>query len=99
MFNELFSGGIDMRKLGTRFEVPIIIFAGERDLGTPTAVVKRWFATIAAPHKALHIIPGAGHFVFAERPGETLVRLVTEVRPLAFGGPSQTAGNQRESTA
>jgi pimeloyl-ACP methyl ester carboxylesterase len=82
MIEELF-GTVDIRRFGTRFDVPIIIFAGEKDLGTPSSIARKWFDGIEAPHKAFHHVKGAGHFLMLERPGETTVRLVTEVRPLS----------------
>jgi pimeloyl-ACP methyl ester carboxylesterase len=83
MVDELFKT-VDIRRFGTRFDVPIVIFAGEKDLGTPSSIARDWFDSVKAPHKAFHHVKGAGHFVMLERPGETTVRLVTEVRPLAY---------------
>lgn len=87
---ELFTQ-IDMRKNGVDYQVPIFFFAGSRDLGAPAAVAKAYFDTIKAPAKAFLTFPGAGHFVMMERPGATLVHLVTDVRPFAINASAKAA--------
>jgi proline iminopeptidase len=69
----------------TRFQVPIIILQGRHDLGTPSALVDEWHASIEAPHKKLVWFEDASHMVYEEEPGKVLVTLVNEVLPLVKG--------------
>jgi proline iminopeptidase len=65
------------------FGCPVFIFAGRHDHTTPTTLVEPWFAQIQAPSKRLFILERAAHYVVNESPGEVLVDLVENVRPLA----------------
>ncbi|HET6347781.1 MAG TPA: alpha/beta hydrolase [Candidatus Krumholzibacteria bacterium] len=67
----------------TTFTCPVFFFAGADDRTTPTSLVRDYFAGIHAPRKQLFVIPRAAHFVVTEAPGEVLVDLVRDVRPLA----------------
>ncbi|HWE47041.1 MAG TPA: alpha/beta hydrolase [Caulobacteraceae bacterium] len=74
--------GVDFRHT-TRFECPVFIFAGAHDRTTPESLVETWFATVQAPKKRLFKLDQSAHMVVNEQPGEVLVDLATEVRPLA----------------
>lgn len=65
------------------FRCPVFIFAGRHDRTTPTTLVQPWFAKLQAPSKHLFLIERAAHYVVSEAPGEVLVDLVENVRPLA----------------
>jgi pimeloyl-ACP methyl ester carboxylesterase len=65
------------------FRCPVFIFAGRHDRTTPTTLVEPWFAKLRAPVKKLFLIEHAAHYVVSETPGEVLVDLVENVRPLA----------------
>jgi pimeloyl-ACP methyl ester carboxylesterase len=67
----------------TKFDCPVFIFAGAHDRTTPESLVETWFAKVQAPKKRLFKIEHAAHMVVGESPGEVLVDLATEVRPLA----------------
>jgi proline iminopeptidase len=67
----------------TQFKCPVFIFAGAHDRTTPTTLSEAWFARVQAPTKKLFRIEHAAHYVVNEAPGEVLVDLVENVRPLA----------------
>lgn len=67
----------------TTFKCPVFFFAGVDDRTTPTSIVKAYYARIHAPQKQLFLVNHAAHFVVTEAPGEVLVDLVRDVRPLA----------------
>jgi proline iminopeptidase len=73
---------VDFRGV-TKFACPIFIFAGAHDRTTPESLTAAWFDTLSAPKKRLFKIDHAAHMVVTEAPGEVLVDLATEVRPLA----------------
>jgi hypothetical protein len=51
---------------------------------TPAAPVREYFDGIAAPQKAMLVIPGGGHNVATARSGQFLALLDVYVRPLAI---------------
>lgn len=67
----------------TRFECPVFIMGGRYDNITATTVARAWFDTVRAPKKAFVQFDRAAHYVVNEVPGEMLIALVTQVRPLA----------------
>jgi pimeloyl-ACP methyl ester carboxylesterase len=67
----------------TAFKCPVFLFAGVDDRATPTSIVKEFYGRIRAPKKQLFIIDHAAHYVVTEAPGEVLLDLVRDVRPLA----------------
>lgn len=73
---------IDFRD--TKFDCPIFFFAGRDDLNTPPELAAAYFERIEAPQKKLVWFENTAHMVPFERPGQTLVHLVNEVRPLAM---------------
>ena len=60
----------DARAFGPRFPVPLLIFQGEDDFNTPTALVRRWFDTTEAPTKAMTVVPNASHAAFYTHAGQ-----------------------------
>jgi hypothetical protein len=46
-------------------------------------LAKEFFDRVSAPEKKFFEIQRAAHYVFDEAPGEFLLHLVTEVRPLS----------------
>ncbi|UAL09700.1 alpha/beta fold hydrolase [Caulobacter segnis] len=52
---------IDLRKLGTRFAMPVWMLQGEADLVTPPEVSKAYFDAIQAPKKTWVTLPRTGH--------------------------------------
>ncbi len=52
---------IDLRKLGTRFAMPVYLLQGEEDLVTPPQVSKAYFDEITAPKKQYLPLPWVGH--------------------------------------
>jgi pimeloyl-ACP methyl ester carboxylesterase len=49
-------------------DVPVYIFAGERDRITDLAQTRRWFYALKAPHKRLEVVESAGHLNLFEAP-------------------------------
>jgi proline iminopeptidase len=66
----------------TEFKCPIFFFAGAHDRTTPTSIVEAYYRRIKAPKKGLFKIERAAHYVVNEAPGEVLMDLVNDVRPL-----------------
>ncbi|MEI9885080.1 MAG: alpha/beta hydrolase [Rhizomicrobium sp.] len=77
--------GYDARKLGPRFDVPMFVFNGDRDLTTPHDLAKAWFDGIEAPHKEFVLLEGGGHSALMTMPDRFLRELNARVRPLAAG--------------
>ena len=71
-----------------QFHCPIFIFAGADDRTTPETVAKDYFDHIRAPQKKFFKIERAAHYVVSEAPGEVLVDLVRDVRPLSQSAPA-----------
>ena len=77
--------GRDMgRDLGNEYQVPMFIFQGEHDWQTPTSLVRPWFETLSAPHKAYIPFEQSAHIVVNEEPGKFLYEMVNRVRPFAL---------------
>jgi pimeloyl-ACP methyl ester carboxylesterase len=51
-----------------RIEVPVLLLRGERDVRSPRRIAEDMHAAI--PRSELVVVPGAGHEVNVERPGE-----------------------------
>ena len=66
----------------SRFECPVFVFAGAHDRTTPESLAEEFFNRIQAPEKKFFKIERASHYVFNESPGEVLVDMVRDVRPL-----------------
>jgi pimeloyl-ACP methyl ester carboxylesterase len=52
---------IDLRQLGTRFEMPVYLLQGEEDLVTPPEISRAYFDSLTAPAKAFIALPRTGH--------------------------------------
>jgi len=72
----------------TRFDCPVFVFAGVQDWTTPTSLAEQFYERIQAPRKQLFKIDRAAHYVFSDSPGEFLLDLVRDVRPLYAPGGS-----------
>ena len=70
----------------TVFKCPVFFFAGAQDRTTPESLVESYFQRIQAPEKKFFRIERAAHYVVNEAPGEVLLDLVRDIRPLARGG-------------
>jgi pimeloyl-ACP methyl ester carboxylesterase len=89
MFEEL--KAYDAWRLGTRFEVPFLLFQGESDVVTLTTLAEEYFEEVKAPTKELALMPDAGHFAAFTQPERFLAELLARVRPLASPpSPSST---------
>jgi len=70
----------DIRRLGTRFEIPMIYLQGADDIQTPTVLVEAYFAEIEAPEKALVLLgDGAAHMAMVTHVDAFLAALVEKV--------------------
>ncbi|SFJ12691.1 alpha/beta fold hydrolase [Caulobacter sp. UNC279MFTsu5.1] len=52
---------LDLRKLGTRFEMPVFLLQGDEDLVTPPEISRAYFDTLTAPAKLFVRLPRTGH--------------------------------------
>jgi pimeloyl-ACP methyl ester carboxylesterase len=67
----------------TRFRCPIFIFAGRHDFTTPSEVAAAWLKRVRAPRKQIIWFENSAHMMMVEEPGQVLLHLVKDVRPLA----------------
>ena len=70
------------------FKCPVFFFAGMADRTTPETLVETFYNHIQAPKKKLFKIDRASHDVVFDAPGEVLVDLVRDIRPLWQGDAS-----------
>lgn len=80
----------DVRREGTRFELPFFLFQGDDDVFTQIEPAQAFFAEVAAPHKEFAAIRDAGHFAAFTRPREFLQELRTRVLPRIVTGSSRS---------
>ena len=74
----------------TDYKCPIFIFDGRHDITTNADVAAEWFKTVHAPVKKLVWFEDSAHMMQIEQPGQVLLHLVEDVRPLA-GVPTYDA--------
>lgn len=67
----------------TDFKCPIVIFNGRHDITTSATLAAAWFKTVHAPAKKLVWFEDSAHMMQIEQPGQVLLHLVQDVRPLA----------------
>lgn len=67
----------------TDFKCPIFIFDGLHDITTNAQLAAEWFRTLHAPEKKLVWFEDSAHMMQIEQPGQVLLHLVEDVRPLA----------------
>jgi pimeloyl-ACP methyl ester carboxylesterase len=65
------------------FKCPVFFFAGMDDRTTPSTLVEKFYNHLQAPKKKLFQIDRASHDVVFDAPGEVLVDLVRDIRPLS----------------
>ena len=53
--------GIDLRKLGLSFAMPVYLLQGEADLVTPPEVSRAYFDDLTAPKKVFITLARTGH--------------------------------------
>jgi pimeloyl-ACP methyl ester carboxylesterase len=71
----------DARRLGTEFDVPVLIVQGDRDVITLTSLAQEFCAEVKAPTKRMSLIEGAGHFAAFTHPEAFLAELLTVAPP------------------
>ncbi|MFY0532323.1 alpha/beta fold hydrolase [Nannocystis pusilla] len=71
----------DVRREGTRFELPFFLFQGDDDVFTQSEPAQQFFAEVEAPHKEFAAIRDAGHFAAFTRPREFIEELRVRVLP------------------
>jgi len=59
--NDGMGPGIDLRKLGTDFAMPVYMLQGEEDLVTPAQVARAYFDDLSAPQKTYVSLARTGH--------------------------------------
>jgi pimeloyl-ACP methyl ester carboxylesterase len=67
----------------TDFKCPIVIFNGRHDITTSATLAAAWFKTVHAPVKKLVWFEDSAHMMQIEQPGQVLLHLVQDVRPLS----------------
>lgn len=77
LYQALFGGRYT---LPARYEVPVLLVAGDRDWTTPYPATQAYFRTISAPKKGFLTISDAGHLPFAERPAAFSQALLQALR-------------------
>lgn len=77
--------GHDVRAMGMKTSLPVIIIEGDQDWQTPWPLSKRYVDDLQSPDKAFYLIPRVGHAGPADDPQAFAQILRTKVRPLAFG--------------
>ena len=85
----------DAWERGTRFEVPIFIFQGEKDVLTTPALAREFFDDVIAPVKRMELISDAGHFAAFQQPENFLGLLLTHVRHMADVPTRELLNNSR----
>ena len=65
----------DAKKLGHRFEIPVLIIQGETDVMAPSVIVQRWFEQLDAPQKSLVVVNSMGHLLMFANPDLFLCKL------------------------
>lgn len=73
----------DLRALGSRFNLPIVILQGSEDLIAIPSLTSAYFDMLEAPQKAFILLPNQGHLAIFNDPN-FLVELQTHVRPFAL---------------
>jgi pimeloyl-ACP methyl ester carboxylesterase len=78
----------DARRLGTRFDVPMVIADGADDIQVPVSIARAWFSSLECPHEEFIAIKNAAHLAPVSEPEAFLKVLNTDVRPraIAAGG-------------
>jgi pimeloyl-ACP methyl ester carboxylesterase len=66
----------DLRRLGTKFDVPFFVIQGEVDTLTLTSLTEEYFAAIEAPSKQLVLLKDAGHLAAFALPERFLKELL-----------------------
>ncbi|MFE4305038.1 alpha/beta fold hydrolase [Streptomyces sp. NPDC056517] len=84
--------GFDDWAEGTKFELPLFIFQGDKDVLAPPELARRFFDDVQAPVKDFALIEDCSHFAAFRRPERFLELLLTRVRPVVAGEPAGTAG-------
>ncbi len=77
---------VDLKKLGFKFQVPIFIFQGVKDLTTPQHLTINYLEQIEAPIKEYFLIPDAGHEPSDKMLDAELALLIDRVKRLAQRG-------------
>ena len=67
----------------TTFRCPIFMFTGRHDYDVSERVTAEWFQKVHAPRKKMVWFENSAHLPMLEEPGQFLIHLVTDVRPLA----------------
>jgi pimeloyl-ACP methyl ester carboxylesterase len=71
------------RRSPARWRCPIILFVGRYDTTTPSQVAAEWLQHVQAPARKLVWFENSAHMMMVEEPGEFLLHLARDVRPLA----------------
>ena len=74
----------DLRALGLKFDLPVIVIQGAEDRLTVTALAKQYFDSLSAPSKQFVILPKVGHLAIFRDPDAFLEVLTRYARPLAL---------------
>lgn len=75
-------GRVDYRGT-TRLDLPVFLFSGRHDYAVPSEVSLAWFERLDAPLKQIVWFEHAAHMMHLEEPGQFILHLVQDVRPIA----------------
>jgi pimeloyl-ACP methyl ester carboxylesterase len=87
---------LDLRRLGSRFEVPVFVVQGLEDDYTPPEVSRRYMNWIDAPAKEFIGLQGAGHFALVSRAPEFLAIMKERLRRLEVAACLAAAATAEE---
>lgn len=79
----LSDGSLSMYDYSLKYEIPVIIIAGDSDWTTPFSMARDYFNTLCAPDKKFIIIANTGHIPFIDKPkefSEVLLAALSEVK-------------------
>lgn len=89
----------DAKELGSRFELPIYIIQGERDIMAPKSLAQEWFDGIEAPRKTFATMASSGHLIMFATPGLVLDKLLALLNPATFEMSRSLEGDRHLSNA
>ncbi|HEX3701668.1 MAG TPA: alpha/beta hydrolase [Phenylobacterium sp.] len=82
-FGAAWNANFDFAGLRGRYQVPVFVVQGDRDIDAPLELSRAWLAHVRAPEKALVVVPGAGDHAIQTDPAPFVQILRERIAPLA----------------
>ena len=95
MFDQIIA--YDARRLGTRFDVPVLVVQGDSDVITLTTLAGEYVDDVDAPDKRMALIADAGHFAAFTHPDAFLAELLAFTHTVCADAAAQPHGAQLRS--